>query len=97
VVKHSFLVKQTEDIPGVLKKAFWLAASGRPGPVVVDLPKDILNPANKLPYVWPESVSMRSYNPTTQGIKGRSNVRCRRWWRRKTGCLCRRRGDQCCL
>ncbi len=46
---HSFLVKQTEDIPGVLKKAFWLAASGRPGPVVVDLPKDILNPAKKLP------------------------------------------------
>lgn len=70
VVKHSFLVKQTEDIPGVLKKAFWLAASGRPGPVVVDLPKDIMNPANKLPYVWPESVSMRSYNPTTQGHKG---------------------------
>lgn len=70
VVKHSFLVKQTEDIPGVLKKAFWLAASGRPGPVVVDLPKDILNPANKLPYVWPETVSMRSYNPTTQGHRG---------------------------
>lgn len=70
VVKHSFLVKQTEDIPGVLKKAFWLAASGRPGPVVVDLPKDILNPANKLPYEWPQSVSMRSYNPTTLGHKG---------------------------
>lgn len=70
VVKHSFLVKQTEDIPTVLKKAFWLAASGRPGPVVVDLPKDILNPANKLPYVWPDAVSMRSYNPTTQGHKG---------------------------
>jgi TPP-dependent 2-oxoacid decarboxylase len=70
VVKHSFLVKQTEDIPGVLKKAFWLASSGRPGPVVVDLPKDILNPANKLPYVWPDSVSMRSYNPTTHGHKG---------------------------
>ncbi|MBJ3813458.1 acetolactate synthase 3 large subunit [Shimwellia pseudoproteus] len=70
VVKHSFLVKQAEDIPGVLKKAFWLAASGRPGPVVVDLPKDILNPANKLPYVYPESVSMRSYNPTTHGHKG---------------------------
>lgn len=70
VVKHSFLVKQTEDIPQVLKKAFWLAASGRPGPVVVDLPKDILNPANKLPYIWPESVSMRSYNPTTSGHKG---------------------------
>ena len=70
VVKHSFLVKQTEDIPTVLKKAFWLASSGRPGPVVVDLPKDILSPANKLQYVWPESVSMRSYNPTTQGHKG---------------------------
>ena len=70
VVKHSFLVKQTQDIPQVLKKAFWLAASGRPGPVVVDLPKDILNPANKLPYIWPESVSMRSYNPTTSGHKG---------------------------
>ncbi|WP_313159223.1 acetolactate synthase 3 large subunit [Mixta calida] len=70
VVKHSFLVKHTEEIPAILKKAFWLAASGRPGPVVIDLPKDILNPANKLPYVWPESVSMRSYNPTTQGHKG---------------------------
>ena len=70
VVKHSFLVKNTEEIPTVLKKAFWLAASGRPGPVVIDLPKDILNPANKLPYVWPETVSMRSYNPTIQGHKG---------------------------
>jgi len=70
VVKHSFLVKSTEEIPTVLKKAFWLAASGRPGPVVIDLPKDILNPANKLPYAYPESVSMRSYNPTIQGHKG---------------------------
>lgn len=70
IVKHSFLVKNTEEIPKIIKKAFWLAASGRPGPVVIDLPKDILNPANKLPYVWPESVSMRSYNPTTQGHKG---------------------------
>ncbi|MBA2815754.1 acetolactate synthase 3 large subunit [Candidatus Pantoea persica] len=70
VVKHSFLVKNTEEIPTVLKKAFWLASSGRPGPVVIDLPKDILNPANKLPYVYPESVSMRSYNPTIQGHKG---------------------------
>lgn len=70
VVKHSFLVKSTEEIPTVLKKAFWLASTGRPGPVVIDLPKDILNPANKLPYHWPESVSMRSYNPTIQGHKG---------------------------
>ncbi|MEJ4046353.1 acetolactate synthase 3 large subunit [Erwinia sp. SLM-02] len=70
VVKHSFMVKSVEDIPTIMKKAFWLAASGRPGPVVVDLPKDMMNPANKLPYVWPEEVSMRSYNPTTQGHKG---------------------------
>ncbi|PKH22713.1 acetolactate synthase 3 large subunit [Enterobacterales bacterium CwR94] len=70
VVKHSFLVKRAEDIPTVLKKAFWLAASGRPGPVVVDLPKDVVSPANKYPYLWPESVSMRSYNPTVQGHKG---------------------------
>lgn len=70
VVKHSFMVKQPEEIPTIMKKAFWLAASGRPGPVVVDLPKDMMNPANKLPYIWPEEVSMRSYNPTTQGHKG---------------------------
>ncbi|VEC00838.1 Acetolactate synthase isozyme 3 large subunit [Cedecea lapagei] len=70
VVKHSFLVKQVEDIPGIIKKAFWLASSGRPGPVVVDLPKDIMSPLNKLPYAWPDTVSMRSYNPTTQGHKG---------------------------
>ena len=70
IVKHSFMVRQVEEIPTVMKKAFWLAASGRPGPVVIDLPKDMMNPANKLPYVWPDSVSMRSYNPTTQGHKG---------------------------
>lgn len=70
IVKHSFMVRQAEEIPTVMKKAFWLAASGRPGPVVVDLPKDMMSPANRLPYMWPESVSMRSYNPTTQGHKG---------------------------
>ncbi|MCO7263196.1 acetolactate synthase 3 large subunit [Dickeya zeae] len=70
VVKHSYLVKQTEDIPTVLKKAFYLASTGRPGPVVVDLPKDILNPAKKLPYAYPDQVSLRSYNPTVQGHKG---------------------------
>ncbi len=79
MVKHSFLVKQTEDIPQVLKKAFWLAASGRPGPVVVDLPKDILNPANKLPYVCPESVSMRLTIPLLPDIKGKLSVLCKRW------------------
>jgi acetolactate synthase-1/2/3 large subunit len=70
VVKHSFLVKHAEDIPGVLKKAFYLAATGRPGPVVVDLPKDILSPQNQYPYAYPEQVSLRSYNPKTQGHRG---------------------------
>lgn len=70
IVKHSFLVKNTEDIPKIIKKAFYLASTGRPGPVVVDLPKDMLNPANKFPYEYPESISMRSYNPTTSGHKG---------------------------
>lgn len=70
VVKHSFLVKKSEDIPGILKKAFYLAATGRPGPVVIDVPKDIVNPANKFPYMYPDSVSLRSYNPTVHGHKG---------------------------
>ncbi|HID9654913.1 TPA: acetolactate synthase 3 large subunit [Serratia marcescens] len=70
VVKHSFLVKRTEDIPAVLKKAFYLASSGRPGPVVIDLPKDIVGPAVRMPYAYPQDVSMRSYNPTVQGHRG---------------------------
>lgn len=70
VVKHSFLVKRTEDIPSVLKKAFYLASTGRPGPVVVDLPKDIVGPAVRMPYAYPQDVNMRSYNPTVQGHRG---------------------------
>ncbi|PPI86592.1 acetolactate synthase 3 large subunit [Candidatus Pantoea edessiphila] len=63
IVKHSFLVKYTKDIPIVFKKAFWLASTGRPGPIVIDLPKDILDPNNKIPYKWPKSINIRSYNP----------------------------------
>lgn len=70
VVKHSFLVKKTEDIPIVFKKAFWLASSGRPGPVVIDLPKDILKSENKQHYQWSKNVYIRSYNPTTKGHIG---------------------------
>ncbi|MGF1714866.1 acetolactate synthase 3 large subunit [Photobacterium chitinilyticum] len=70
VVKHSFLVKKPEDIPDIVKKAFYIASSGRPGPVVIDIPKDMLNPAETYPYKYPESIAMRSYNPTTQGHKG---------------------------
>ncbi|WP_070970341.1 acetolactate synthase 3 large subunit [Vibrio sonorensis] len=70
VVKHSFLVKNAEDIPETIKKAVFIATTGRPGPVVIDLPKDVLNPQIKLPYEYPESISMRSYKPTTSGHKG---------------------------
>ncbi|WP_322803551.1 acetolactate synthase 3 large subunit [Vibrio alfacsensis] len=70
VVKHSFLVKKAEDIPETIKKAFYISTTGRPGPVVIDLPKDILNPQIKLPYEYPESILMRSYKPTTSGHKG---------------------------
>ena len=70
VVKHSFIVKKAEDIPTILKKAFYIASTGRPGPVVVDIPKDTVNPNIKYPYEYPKSVEMRSYNPTLNGHKG---------------------------
>ncbi|GAA5647968.1 MULTISPECIES: acetolactate synthase 3 large subunit [Vibrio] len=70
VVKHSFLVKNAEDIPETIKKAFYIASTGRPGPVVIDLPKDVMSPQIKLPYAYPETIKMRSYNPTTSGHKG---------------------------
>lgn len=70
IVKHSFLVKKTEDIPMVFKKSFWLASTGRPGPIVIDLPKDILNKNNKKIYSWPKNVYIRSYNPIIKGHQG---------------------------
>ncbi|MCY9844964.1 acetolactate synthase 3 large subunit [Vibrio caribbeanicus] len=70
VVKHSFLVKKAQDIPETVKKAFYIATTGRPGPVLIDLPKDVMNPQVKLPYEYPQSLSMRSYKPTTTGHKG---------------------------
>jgi acetolactate synthase-1/2/3 large subunit len=70
IVKHSFLVKKAEDIPETMKKAFFIATSGRPGPVVVDIPKDITNPTELFDYEYPETVTMRSYNPATRGHSG---------------------------
>ncbi len=70
VVKHSFLCKKASDIPQAIKKAFYIASTGRPGPVVVDLPKDVQNPKEKFPYEYPKSVNMRSYNPSKAGHKG---------------------------
>ncbi len=64
-VKHNFLVKDPKDIAVTLKKAFYLAKSGRPGPVLVDIPKDVSN--QKTEYEYPSDVSIRSYNPQVQG------------------------------
>ncbi|QKT02745.1 acetolactate synthase 3 large subunit [Ectothiorhodospiraceae bacterium 2226] len=69
-VKHNFLVKDVNELAETLKKAFYVATTGRPGPVVVDIPKDITDPRIRVPYVYPESVRMRSYNPVVQGHPG---------------------------
>ena len=70
IVKHSFLCKTASEIPEAIKKAFYLAATGRPGPVVVDLPKDITNPFDKFEYHYPKKVKLRSYTPATRGHSG---------------------------
>ncbi|BAU47312.1 acetolactate synthase [Sulfurifustis variabilis] len=67
-VKHNFLVKDVKDIAETVKKAFYIAATGRPGPVLVDIPKDVT--AHKYEYSYPKSISMRSYNPVTKGHPG---------------------------
>ncbi|WP_439503390.1 acetolactate synthase 3 large subunit [Methylophaga sp.] len=69
-VKHNFLVKDINDLAETIKKAFYVATTGRPGPVVVDVPKDITDPNIKIPYVYPQSVQMRSYQPVTKGHPG---------------------------
>jgi acetolactate synthase-1/2/3 large subunit len=67
-VKHNFLVKDVKDIAATIKKAFFIAASGRPGPVVVDIPKDIT--AHLAEFIYPKTVEMRSYNPVLKGHSG---------------------------
>ncbi len=69
-VKHNFLVKDVRDLAETLKKAFYIATSGRPGPVVVDVPKDVTDPNIKIPYVYPKTIKMRSYNPVKKGHLG---------------------------
>lgn len=68
VVKHNFLVKDVRDLPLVIKKAFHIAQTGRPGPVLIDIPKDVS--AAKAPFVYPEALEMRSYNPVIKGHSG---------------------------
>ena len=67
-VKHNFLVRDARDIAVTLKKAFYLARTGRPGPVVVDIPKDVSNA--RCEFAYPKEISMRSYNPVVRGHQG---------------------------
>src|SRR5688572_827467 len=67
-VKHNFLVKDVKDLAATIKKAFYLAQSGRPGPVLVDIPKDVTQARTE--YAYPKSVTLRSYNPVTKGHAG---------------------------
>lgn len=69
-VKHNFLVKDVAKLSETIKKAFYVATTGRPGPVVIDVPKDITDPRIKVPYKYPKKVTMRSYNPAATGHKG---------------------------
>jgi acetolactate synthase-1/2/3 large subunit len=69
-VKHNFLVKDVNKLAETIKKAFYVATTGRPGPVVIDVPKDITAPNIKVPYKYPKKVSIRSYNPVVTGHKG---------------------------
>jgi acetolactate synthase-1/2/3 large subunit len=70
IVKHSFMVKRTEDLPQMIKKAFYIASTGRPGPVVIDIPKDLTRPDEKFEYNYPKNVKMRSYSPAQRGHTG---------------------------
>ncbi len=66
--KHNYLVKDVKDLPKIIKEAFHVAASGRPGPVLIDIPKDVLMASTEFNY--PETYTMRSYKPTLEGHKG---------------------------
>ena len=63
IVKHSYTVFDAKDIPKTIKEAFYVATSGRPGPVVIDIPKDMTAPENLFDYQYPNEVNIRSYNP----------------------------------
>ena len=65
IVKHSFLIKSASEIAPTVKKAFYIATTGRPGPVVIDIPKDVTHPTDLYPYEYPDQIVMRSYSPAS--------------------------------
>lgn len=70
IVKHSFQVRHASEIPSIIKKAFFIAQSGRPGPVVIDVPKDTTAPNEKFAYEYPKEIFIRSYQPSIKGHSG---------------------------
>ena len=70
IVKHSFMVQNPAEIPLIIKKAFHIAKTGRPGPVVIDIPKDITDPKIKFDYEYPVDIKMRSYTVPAKGHSG---------------------------
>lgn len=70
VVKHSFSVRDPKEIPELVAKAFYIASTGRPGPVVIDVPKDMTMPNERYEYVYPKKVKLRSYTPPQRGHAG---------------------------
>ena len=70
IVKHSFMVQNPSDIPFIVKKAFHIATTGRPGPVVIDIPKDVTDPKTKFGYEYPADIKMRSYAVPAKGHSG---------------------------
>ena len=70
IVKHSFLAQRAEDIPEIVKKAFHIATTGRPSPVVIDIPKNVSDPSYTFNFIYPEEVDIRSYKPVKEGHSG---------------------------
>jgi len=69
ITKHNYLVKDTKDLSRIIREAFYIASTGRPGPVVIDIPVDVQQ--KDIEFVWPEEVKIRGYNPTCFGHPGR--------------------------
>ncbi|MBI5699677.1 biosynthetic-type acetolactate synthase large subunit [Candidatus Saganbacteria bacterium] len=75
IAKHNYLIKKTEDLPRIVKEAFYIARSGRPGPVVIDIPKDVF--VNKIKFSYPDKVEIKSYKPNLQGHPKQISLACK--------------------